>query len=138
MPEECSTQSGCSNGSCSKVEPGVAALAMILGPGVGALERRVPVEVGQEHRVLECRQPRPDLRHGAEPVVVPAAVAVAVDGEQHLRLELGEAVDDGPDPEVRGARRPDRADARAGEKRGDGLLDVREVGDDPIAGADPE
>ena len=107
-------------------------------PRERSLKLRALLEVGEHHRVLERRQARADLRHGAEPVVVAAAVAVAVDREQHLRLDLGEAVDDRPDSEVGRAGRPDRADARAREKRGDGLLDVREVGDDAVARADPE
>ena len=45
-------------------------------------------------------------------VEVLAAVAVAVDREEDLRLDLGEAVDDAGGAEVGRAARPDRADAR--------------------------
>ena len=71
-------------------------------------------------------------------VEVLAAVAVAVDGEQHLGLDLGEAVDHAGRAEVGRAARPDRADRGGGEEGDDRLGDVRQVGDDAVAALDPE
>ena len=65
-----------------------------------------------------------------------AGVAVAVGGDQHLRLDLAEAVEHALDAEIRRARRPDRAEARGGEHRDDRLRHVRQVAGDPVAGAD--
>ena len=45
------------------------------------------------------------------------AVAVAVDGEQHRRLDLAEPVDHAARPELRRAARPDGAEGRGGEER---------------------
>src|SRR5581483_2909081 len=68
------------------------------------------------------------------------APAVAADGEQQLRLELAEAVDDAAHAELRRAGRPDRADAGGGQEGDERLGNVREVRDDAVAGldADPE
>ena len=80
-----------------------------LGPGRPELTPRqrlrgAVVEVGQEHRVLERSASAVRISATASrAVVVAAAVAVAVDGEQHLRLDLREAVDDRLDAEVRRA-----------------------------------
>ena len=68
-----------------------------------------------------------------DPVVVLAAVAVAVDREEHLGLYLLYAVDDAARPEVWGAARPHRADGGAGEQADDGLGNVWQVGRDPVA-----
>ena len=62
-----------------------------------------------------------------------AAVAIAVDGEQHLRLDLLEPVHDRAGAHVRRAARPDRAEARHREERDHGLRDVRHVGGDAVA-----
>ena len=72
------------------------------------------------------------------PVEVPAAVTVAVDRKEHLGGDLPEPVDDRPRPEVRRARGPDRADARACEQPDHGLLDVGEVRRHPVAPRDAE
>jgi hypothetical protein len=69
-----------------------------------------------------------DGRQLAAPVEFPAAVLVAAGRDQDLRLELAEPVQHAPPAEVRGHARPDRADARRGEHRDDGLGDVRQHG----------
>ena len=66
---------------------------------VGRRERLVPVaavgvEVAERHRALERGHLALDALDQLAAVVVLAAVAVAVDRQQHLRLDLGEAVDD--------------------------------------------
>ncbi len=72
----------------------------------------VGVEVGEDDGALEARHRLLQRGDRLAAVEVPAAVAVAVDGEQHLGLDLGEAVDDACRAEVGRAARPDRADRR--------------------------
>src|SRR6266516_2557092 len=68
-----------------------------LAPGDGALQERdvgSGVEVGDEDGPLERRHLLLQPRDRLDAVEVLATVAVAVDAEQHLRLDLREAVDD--------------------------------------------
>ena len=83
--------------------------------------------------MLRARQAADELAHGAHAVVVAAAVAVAVDGQEHLRLDLREAVDHAARAELRRGARPDRPEARAREERDQRLGDVGHVGDNPVA-----
>ena len=71
-------------------------------------------------------------------VELAAVVAVAADREQHLRLDLREAVDHAAGAEVRRAGRPDGAERSAREERRRGLGDVRHVGDDAVAALDAQ
>ena len=105
-------------------------------PSRSPSERGLRVEVAEDDRPLEASASPPAAPHDVEPVVVAPAVAVAVDGEQDARLDLREPVDDAPRAEVRRAARPDRAEARARVERDDGLDDVGEVRDDPVARPD--
>ena len=108
-------------------------------PAEGVLSRRARVfrvQQGQVDDVLQARQAGGDLCGLLAPVVVTAAIPVPVGAHQHLGRELAEPVG-GPAPaEVRRAAGPDRADARRGEHGDHGLRDVRQVGGDPVAGAD--
>lgn len=61
---------------------------------------------------------------GLRTVVLLAAVAVAVDGEEDDGFDLLEAVQDAAGAEVGGAGGPDAADGRGGEEGDDGLRDV--------------
>lgn len=70
-------------------------------------------------------------------VVFLAAVAVAVDGEEDDGFDLLEPVEDAAGTEIRGARGPDTADGRGGEKRDDRLRNIGEVAADAVAGANP-
>ena len=92
--------------------------------------------------VAEAHQPAADLlvdaAHGVRAVEVAAVVAVAVDGQQHLRLDLREAVDHRAGAEVRRAARPHGAERRGGEERRHRLGEVRDVGRHPVAAADAE
>ena len=110
-----------------------------LGSGVAG-ERRGPA-VAAEVAELDHLHPAPDLLrdagHHLAAVEVLAVVAVAVHRQQHLRLDLGEAVDHRARAEVRRAARPHRPDRRAGEERGDRLRDVRHVRHHAVAGPDP-
>ena len=92
------------------------------------------VQVAQpHHRRADLRR---DALHGLAAVEVLAVVAVAVHGQQHLGLDLGEAVDHRLGAEVRRAGRPHRPDRRAGQERGDGLGDVGQVRRHPVARLD--
>ena len=90
------------------------------------------------------RSARPARRSRRDPiddlaaVEVLAAVAVAVDRQQHLRLDLREAVDDRARAELRRRARPDRAQRRGREERRDRLRDVRHVRRHAVALADAE
>src|SRR5437867_1776429 len=77
-----------------------------------------------------------DFGELTRPIEVAPAVAIAVDAEKDLRIELAEAIDDRARAEVRRAARPDRAEARRREEYDDGLGDVREVRDDAITAGD--
>ena len=88
--------------------------------------------------MLEARQAPPDRLDLAQPAHIAVAEAVAADGQHHLRLDLGEAVDDAARAELRGAGGPDRPQAGRGDEGHERLGDVRQVGDDAVARADPE
>src|SRR5664280_1597981 len=72
-----------------------------LAPRQGALDGGLLVEVGQQHRRGLLAQPLPQLGQHPPPVLRLAAVDVAVDGEQHPRGDLLEAVGHRPHPELR-------------------------------------
>ena len=97
----------------------------------------VAVEVRDVHDVAQRRQGGDDLVDLLGPVDVLGAVAVAVDGDEHDRLDLGEAVDHRAHAELRRAARPHRADRRRGEEGDQRLGDVRGVGDDTVAAPTP-
>ena len=81
-------------------------------------------------RLGRLRSMSPSLLRAIE---VTPAVAVTVDREEDLRLELAEAVDNGARAKVGRAARPDRAEAGRREERNDRFGDVRHVGDDAVA-----
>ena len=112
----------------------------LVGEQVGPLDRVGDrrLAVGHVHDVLDGGQRRADLRDLLRPVEVAVAEAVAADGEQDLRLDLREAVDDAARAELRRARRPGRAEARGGDERDDGLRRVGQVADDAVARSDAE
>ena len=89
--------------------------------------------VGHLHHVAHGRQGGDDVGDLGTTVDVGAAVVVAADGEQHGRLDLGEALDDASFPELGGARGPRRPDAGGGEEGGERLGNVGEVADDSVA-----
>ncbi len=65
-----------------------------------------------------------------------AVVPVAIDGEEHARLDLPEAVEHAAHAEIGRARRPHRAEAGAAQHRDDGLGHVGNVGGDTVARGD--
>src|SRR5690606_7898539 len=87
---------------------------------------------------FDARQPCRRVGELLQPVDPLAAVEVAVGRDEHLGLDLPEAVDDSRGPEVGRARRERRADARRAEHRGDGLRAVRHQRGHPVARPDAE
>ena len=86
-----------------------------LFPGDGTGEARlfeVCAEVGEDDRRFEGRKLALELSDLLRAVELPRAVAVSVDREQHLRLDLADAVRDGPRTELRSAGGKNRADRR--------------------------
>ena len=79
--------------------------------------RRRRVEIRQCHRRLDRRQRGAQLRDLVASIDGAVAVAVAVDHEQHLRLDLSESIDDRADTELRCARRPHGTEARGRQHR---------------------
>ena len=69
---------------------------------------------------------------------VAVAVAIAVDGEEHLRLDLAEAIDHAAHAELGRAARPDRAQRGRGQQRDERLRHVRQVRGHPVAAAHAE
>lgn len=75
----------------------------------------VGIEVADDDEVPHGGELASQFGHAGEPVEVLAPEAVAVDGDQHGRLDLPETVGRALGAEVRGAARPDSADAGGGE-----------------------
>jgi hypothetical protein len=85
--------------------------------------------VCDEDEMVERGQPCGDFgQHGAAFMDL-AAVAIGPDGEDDLRLDLVEAVDDAAAAEFGGADGPDGAEAGRGEERDDGLRNIRAIAD---------
>ena len=108
VPEEKSTHRGWSNGTGST--PGSPGLGQQLVPAE-RVGQGVPA-VGHLHHGLDGRQSGAELSDLLAAVDVLAAVAVSRDDQQHLRLDLAEAVDHAAGAELGGAARPDRPEAR--------------------------
>jgi hypothetical protein len=120
-------------------EPRFGRLGEQVAPSHRASREAGPVaEERDEHQPLEAREPGDDLPHDVRAVVVAARVPIAVDGEEHLRFDLAEPVDDGAGPEVGRARGPDRAEARRGEERDHRLGTVGEERRHPVSDPDAE
>jgi hypothetical protein len=113
-------------------------LGQELRPRDRAVGRLVVLAVRQVDDRFEAGKPLCDRGHLLAAVDVALAVAVARDGEQHPGLDLREAVYDGARPELRGAARPDRSEARRREEGDERLGDAREIGDDSVAAPDAE
>ncbi len=77
-------------------------------------------------------------RHLGPAVVGPAAVAVAVGGQEHRRSQLGEAVQRSGGTEVGGHTGPHGTDPGRSEHADDGVRPVGQVGGDAVTGADPD
>ena len=62
------------------------------------------------------------------------AIRVAVGGDEYLRLDLAEAIEDARHPEVRRTGRPHRADRGRSKRRDDRFRQVRQIPGDAISG----
>jgi len=113
-------------GSCS-----VVARGGLVEPGIG-LHRAA--QAAQADQVLHRRQPRAQLGDHFRAVVGLVGVAHAVAGDQHLGLDLAEAVEHRVRAHVRRADAPHAAQAHHGEEGDDRLGHVGQVGRDAVAG----
>ena len=135
VPEEKSTYSGCAKATGSNSRG--PRLGQELVPADRVREGvAVAARIGNVHDRPQRGQKLPDGGDLLAAVDELVAVAVAGDRQQDGRLELAEPADDAPRTELRRARRPDGAEARGREEGDERLGDVREIGDDAIAGAD--
>ena len=105
---------------------------------LGGLGEQLLPAARHQHGVLDRGDRRNDLGHTLAPVEVPTAVAVALGGDQHLRLDLLEAIDHSRGSELGRAARPDGPDARARQEGHHGLRHVRHVRRHAVAAVDPE
>ena len=141
VPEEYSTHSGWSKATGSKASSAPAPSSSSRSQAT-VPSRRVcggpPARPADQDGGLKGGEPPADIGQSVAPVVPGAVVAVAVDRHQHLGLDLGEAVDHAGDAELRGAARPDGADAGRGQHGDHGLGHVGQVGDHPVALGHPE
>ena len=115
---------------------GLGRLAEELVPVEVARPLAPGVQVGNLDGRLDGRQAGTDLGHGVCPVDGGGSVSIAVDGEQHLWLDLSQTIEHGLRAELRGTHHPCRAETRSGEQRDQGLLDVRRVGGDAVTRSD--
>ncbi len=86
--------------------------------------------------MCEARQRSPQLGDDVLAIMPASGIGDGIAGDQHLWLDLLEAVDHGGRGHVGCADAPDRTEAGAGEKRDDGLGDVGQIGRDAVAGLD--
>ncbi len=137
VPDENITQSGCANGTGGDFQGGVRRDG--LRP---RHELRVAFEVQAEprhhHGGPQRRHRLPDRGQLRPAIDALAAVQRAVGGDQHLRVNLAQPGYHAVDRHVLVAHRPDRAHARRGQRRDNGLADVGQVSDDTVAGFHPE
>ena len=113
--------------------------AMSFQPhGVGDLaDGRRGIQVGNDDRLQQRRHLRHYLGVLRQAVDRLAVVPVAIDADQHLGLDLAEAVEHALDAEIRRGRRPDGAE-RGGRQHGDQRFrQVGQVAGDAVALADP-
>src|SRR3954471_15787448 len=139
VPDEYSTQSGWSNatrtGAGAAGSAGRRAHRHAPRPRRGAARRRPVLLVAggrDDHGGPDRREPVADRGELLGPVPALPAVAVAVDGQEHLWLDLGKAVDHAGAAELGGAGGPDGAEARRGQEPDHRLGHVGQVGRDPV------
>jgi hypothetical protein len=85
---------------------------------------------------FDARQRGHDLRDAGEGVDLLPGIEVAIGANEHLRLDLAEAVHGTLDTEVRRGRGPDGAEARGRQHRDDRLGQIGEIAGDPVACSD--
>ena len=94
----------------------------------------VLAEGGVHQHMAHAGQGRLQLGHHRAAVDVTATIAHAVAGDQHLGLDLPEAVQHRRRAHVGRANAPDRAQADGRQKRHHRLRDIGQVGGHPVAG----
>ena len=122
---------GWSNGSCAKSmsRRRVAAQPFVAGVTAFGMSETstLRIEVRHDHDLAQrSAASRRSARTRSSESCALAVVAVAVGAEQHLRLDLAEAVEHALDAEVRRARGPDDALRERGEREHAGFGNVRE------------
>ena len=96
------------------------------------------VAVRHVHDMAQRRKCGADRCNLVAAVDRPITESVAAHRKQHRRLELHETVDDAARAELRRTARPDCAEARRRREGDHRLGDVRQIGDDAVAGPDAE
>jgi len=91
------------------------------------------VEIRHYDNTLDGWNLRHDLAHSRQAVDLLPCVAVAIGAEQHLWLDLAEAVQYALHAEIRRARRPHGAERRRGKHRDHGFRNVRQEPRHPVA-----
>ena len=99
---------------------------------IGVRQRGQTQQVVHDH-MGHAGQRRAQLGDGLGPVDVAPSVVHAVAGDQHLGLDLLEAIEHGGGAHVGRAHAPDRAKAGHGQKADDRFGDVRQVNRHPVA-----
>ncbi len=61
-------------------------------PSAGAIQRRCRIEIGQQYGVFERWQRRAQRLDQLQAIKVAPTITVAIDGDQHLGVDLPEAV----------------------------------------------
>ncbi len=118
------------------IGPGLRAGALVDQAGIEVLHHvRGAAEIGHHDDRAQRRQLGDDLAELVGDVEGLAAVVVAVAGDQHLGLDLAEAVEHALDAEIGRAGRPHRTDRSGGEHADDALGHVGHDGGHPVADA---
>ena len=106
-----------------------------VGDGVQRCQRQAQIVVHDQ--VRHRRQRRTQFGHDHRAVKIASAVGDAVTGNQHLGLDLLEAVQHRIDAHVRCANAPHAADAGGSQKRDHGLCNIRQIGRHAVARLHP-
>ena len=95
------------------------------------------VHPGNDDDMSDAGHGLQNLRHPGPAVEMAAAIGIAIGGDQHLRVDLAEAVEDAPGSEIRRGGRPHRTQTGRRQLGDNRLGQVGEICRDPIATADP-
>ena len=102
-------------------------------PVSGTSYRSCSLQIALHDQVRDARQRRAQLLHHVQPINVAPRPGDAVAGDQHLGLDLFEAIQHGVRAHVGRAHAPHRADAGRGQKGDHGLGNVGQVGRHAVA-----
>ena len=96
------------------------------------------IELRHDDHLAQRRQLLGNLAYSFERIVPVAVIAIAIGAEEHLRLDLSEALEHAFDAEIRRAGRPDDALRERGERQHAGFGDIGNERCHPIARPQPE